>query len=285
MTMEQLLTGEGSPIRGASEEARAQCERQEEYCPPTLRPKLFDGQPLKESIQWYIPPRRPYTRRELIADRGINFVGAAFAWIATLWLAYQSWKQNDPFQKQVFFWLHGAGLITMLNCSAIYHYLAWDWKHAEQLLTLDHIGISAMIMGCYAPVMQYINCYRVFASVCVMGIAVVPLEVVRHWQNSQPKNDEVETKNWSCIAILHIVRYLVMGWAVIVVMPTLLKEAPPLALNSCVVGGLLYTSGVFFFVRQKLEFHLAIWHGAVLVASVIFYLTNLLFLVGPGCKA
>jgi len=243
------------------------------------QPRLLDGEPLSATIQWYVPPRRSYTRQELLADRSINFLGAGLAWLAALWLGYASWSANDPKEKQVAFWLHGAGLITMLNCSALYHYWAWDWKYSSELLTLDHVGISAMIAGCYAPLMIQCSCYRVLAFVCCLGLAVLPMEVVRLWQLRTASND-ASTKNWKCVDILHVVRYLVMGWSCVAVGPTLVAALPTATLCLMSMGGLLYTGGVFIFIQDKLQFHLSIWHGVVLLASVCFYLANLMALVG-----
>jgi len=249
------------------------------------QPRLLDGELLSTKVQWYVPPRRAYTRQELLADRSVNFLGAGLAWLAALWLGYASWSANDPREKQVAFWLHGAGLIIMLNCSALYHYWAWDWKYSSELLTLDHVGISAMISGCYAPVMIQCNCFRVLAFVCCLGLAVVPMEVFRLWQLRNPRKD-ASTKNWKCIDILHVVRYLIMGWACVVVGPSLVDALPTQVLCLASVGGVLYTGGVFIFVQDNLQFHLSIWHSLVLLASVCFYLANLMALVGrPRCTS
>lgn len=226
-----------------------------------------------------MPPRRPYSRRELLADRVVNFAGAGLAWFAALFLVHRSWDANDSTVKLVCFCLHGAGLIIMLNCSALYHYWAWDWGRSEQLLSLDHIGISAMIVGSYAPLMQHCECYKVLGFVCILGLAVLPMEAAKlQW----PKRLEINGSgsNWSVIDIVHIIRYLVMGWACVVVAPTMKQELPSGALVAAVTGGLLYSFGIGFFVYQKLEFHLPIWHGAVLLASASFYLANLLELCG-----
>jgi hemolysin III len=251
--------------------------------PPTSQPHILDGR-LNNLIQWYSPPRRPYTRRELIADRCVNVLGAIAAWFAALLLGFTSFASKDPAIKQICFWVHGAGLITMLNCSALYHYWAWDWKNAKRLLSLDHIGISAMIIGCYAPVMQQCGCYRVLAFVSILGLSVFPLEMFRLWQDSHLAHGD-HSPTWAPVDILHIIRYLVMGWACLLVVPTMLHAIPSMALCTMVGGGLLYTSGVFFFVRQKLEFHLAIWHTAVLLASIFFYSANLLVLVGTPASS
>eukprot|EP00930_Biecheleria_cincta_P029848 TRINITY_DN20709_c0_g3_i1.p1 TRINITY_DN20709_c0_g3~~TRINITY_DN20709_c0_g3_i1.p1 ORF type:complete len:280 (-),score=37.39 TRINITY_DN20709_c0_g3_i1:109-948(-) len=247
----------------------------------TKRPNILDGQPLSQQLQYYMPPRRPYSRRELLADRAVNFAGAGLAWFAALFLVHRSWAANDSTAKLVCFCLHGAGLIIMLNCSALYHFWAWDWARSEQLLSLDHIGISAMIVGCYGPFMQHCGCYKVLSFVCFLGLAVLPMEAAKLQWRKRVESDG-SSGNWSAIDIAHIIRYLVMGWACVVVLPTMRQEIPSGALVAAVTGGLLYSFGIVFFVYQKLEFHLPIWHGAVLLASASFYLANLLELCGQA---
>jgi hemolysin III len=234
----------------------------------------WSDKPLSTSMQWYPPPRRQYSRRALKADRFVNFLGAGLAWLAALVLALASGMNKNPLSKQFCFWLHGAGLITMLNCSAFYHLWAWDKKHTHRLLSLDHIGISAMIVGCYAPFMQACDSYKVLTFVCLSGVAVFPLEALRIRQ-AESTCDEGPASAWSAYDKFHIVRYLVMGWSCLVIAPTLMRSVPPLVLYVAVAGGLFYTSGVFFFVTQKLEFHLAIWHTLVLLASMLFYIGNM----------
>merc|ERR1711904_359454 len=114
------------------------------------------------------------------------------------------------------------------------------------------------------------SCYHVFIFVCCLGLAVVPMEAIRLWQLGHTSDTSSE-KNWSCIDILHIIRYLVMGWACIIVLPTLQKELPAEAVRLMVAGGLLYSGGVFIFIKDKLQFNLAIWHSTVLLASTCFY--------------
>lgn len=266
-----ISNGYSSPIAAARllDESQPQCA-----------PRLLDGEPFKRSLQWYMPPRRPYSRRELLADRSVNFLGAGAAWLATCWLGYSTWYANDATAKQAAIWFFGAGMIVMLNCSAFYHYWSWDWKIADRLLILDHIGISAMICGCYAPVMDQCGCYKMLAFVCSLGLAVIPLEISRSSQRAAVASKEGSQQTWTAIDKIHVIRYLVMGWACLAVLPTMMQVLPAEMLQLVVMGGLLYTSGVYFFVTMEIEFHLAIWHSFVLLASVCFYLANLLMLVG-----
>jgi len=246
--------------------------------PPKVQPTILPrGQSLQSFVQWYIPPRRPYSRRELLADRFVNFLGAGLSWVGVALLMERSRAEGDPLQKQLGFLAHGFGLIVMLNCSALYHYLAWRWDWAHQLLSLDHVGISAMIVGCYVPVMLQIGCFGTLACVCCLGILGWIMEGVKLALGAQHFSDGAV--NFQILDKLHIVRYLVMGWTCIVVIPYV-SELPRQALVLMGVGGLLYSSGVVFFVSESMEFHLAVWHGAVLVASLCFYLANVIFLVG-----
>jgi len=246
---------------------------------PTSRPRLLTaGKPMSSKLQWYQPPRRRYTRRELLADRIVNFAGAGLAWVGAPALGYASWAAGDEPTKQLGFWAHGLGLVTMLTCSALYHHWAWDWVNSHHLLSLDHIGISAMIMGCYAPVMQQCRCLDILAFVCALGIGGWMIEV---WKFTAGRHDlSGGPGGWKMLDVAHVVRYLVMGWACVPAFPRILQYLPGHAAFLAVIGGVLYTTGIFVFVQGNLEFHMAIWHAKVVVASTCFYLANYLVLVG-----
>jgi hemolysin III len=48
-----------------------------------------------------------------------------------------------------------------------------------------------------------------------------------------------------------------------------------------VLGGIAYTSGVFFYVSRRLPYHHAFWHAFVLAGSVLHFFAILLYVV-PG---
>merc|ERR1711971_1529284 len=95
---------------------------------PVAPPKLLGAGPLQSRLQWYVPPRRMYSRRELLADRCVNFVGAALSWPSALVLMFTVRGSQMDGLKQLCFLAHGIGLVAMLNLSALYHYRSWDWK-------------------------------------------------------------------------------------------------------------------------------------------------------------
>jgi len=236
---------------------------------------------MSERIQWYAPPRRAYSRRELLVDRCVNFLGAALSWVGTALLCLMSIEAGDPVGQQLCFVAFGVGLITMFNCSALYHHQCWDWAKTERLFSIDKIGINAMIMGCYAPCMIICDAYLTLAFVWVLGTCglvlevwtlCVPTDVVQSYKESdRSKNVRKQVS---------LARYLLMGWAVLPVAPEVFQSMGSWAAHLSVAGGLLYTIGVPFFVHSQLEFHTAIWHTFVLVASACFYAVMALGLVG-----
>ena len=62
-----------------------------------------------------------------------------------------------------------------------------------------------------------------------------------------------------------------MGWLVIIVFDELIVGIPLISIYLLVVGGLLYTTGVIFYLWDSLPFNHSIWHGFVLGGSVSHY--------------
>ena len=65
--------------------------------------------------------------------------------------------------------------------------------------------------------------------------------------------------------------YRGMGWAGFVAGGDLIAALPGAVVVLMVVGGLLYTVGVGFYLWDRLPFHYTIWHVFVLAASMVFY--------------
>ena len=65
--------------------------------------------------------------------------------------------------------------------------------------------------------------------------------------------------------------YLLMGWLSIALVWSLAMTLPVASTALVVIGGLLYSAGVIFFVWEGLRFSNAIWHGFVLAASACFF--------------
>ncbi|CAE8586553.1 unnamed protein product [Polarella glacialis] len=189
----------------------------------------------------------------------------------------------DSLLKQMGFAASSFGFIAMTGCSTLYHRRAWDRSADGWLLSLDHFGISFMIMGSYAPLMLQANCMRILVFVWAVGIGGLLMEALRHTKPCGTADAETKGKEsqalWSVIDIIHLVRYVVMGWAIVAAWSDM-AIFPQHTLNLAIGGGLCFTLGIPFFVSGCLEFHLAVWHAFVLAGSICFFLLDYQDIVG-----
>ena len=66
-----------------------------------------------------------------------------------------------------------------------------------------------------------------------------------------------------------IALYLAMGWMIVTVIVPLARAMATLDFWLLAAGGLVYSAGVIFYVVERIPYHKAIWHGAVLTAVVL----------------
>ena len=64
-----------------------------------------------------------------------------------------------------------------------------------------------------------------------------------------------------------VAAYLALGWLVVVALKPMIDSLAWYALALLVTGGVLYSTGVIFYVNKKLKFARAIWHGHVVAAA------------------
>ena len=70
-----------------------------------------------------------------------------------------------------------------------------------------------------------------------------------------------------------------MGWMCLIAFKEMANALPPWGLFGILVGGLLYTAGVVFFVWERIPYNHAIWHVFVLGGTVAHFLAVLFFVV------
>ena len=65
--------------------------------------------------------------------------------------------------------------------------------------------------------------------------------------------------------------YVVFGWLAVAALKPMVETVHPVALALLVIGGLIYTAGVFVFISPKLRFRRAIWHGFVVTGATVHW--------------
>ena len=96
-------------------------------------------------------------------------------------------------------------------------------------------------------------------------------------EDALPKVEDLQAKlkddpeNRFALYNLGLVLYLGLGWMAAVVGWEVFTTLPLAAVALIVAGGGIYTSGVIFYLWDRLPYHMAIWHVFVLTGSLAIY--------------
>ncbi|MGI8819798.1 MAG: PAQR family membrane homeostasis protein TrhA [Chthoniobacterales bacterium] len=152
-----------------------------------------------------------------------------------------------------------ATMVLLYLGSAVYHF--WPRTPFKSLLQkLDHSAIFLLIAGTYTPFalgpLRGPWGWAVLATVWTMAACGVILKTVKGPAH-RPR--------------LAVTLYLVMGWMVLLVIRPLALAIDLKTLLWLIAGGLVYTSGVFFFVNDHKRYCHFVWHLFVLGGTVCHY--------------
>lgn len=148
-------------------------------------------------------------------------------------------------------------LFLMFLISTIYHSMAYDTEQKYIFRKLDHICIYLAIAGSYTPI-----------ALCVTDGWVRVLILVLEW-GAVIGGILLKSISRKSYPILSTTIYLIMGWTAIFFIPALISATSWLFLLLIVLGGVMYSVGVFFYSKpQKRYFHF-VWHLFIDVASIL----------------
>lgn len=166
--------------------------------------------------------------------------------------------------------IFGASMMLMYMASTLYH--AIPFPHAKTILKkFDHIAIYYLIAGTYTPfllvLMRGTMGWVLFAVIWSLALLGTVLKIVSSGSG---------TKIWS------VSLYLGMGWLVLIASKTLFAVMSKLALVFLVLGGIFYTVGIIFYLWKSKKYTHAIWHGFVLVGTIMHFMAILFSCVFVG---
>ena len=149
--------------------------------------------------------------------------------------------------------------------STLYHSL----RHTTKAIfrRLDHLAIYLLIAGTYTPftlvTLKGAWGWSVFGLVWGLAGLGIVLEMLIP---NRPK-------------IVSIVIYVVLGWLIVIALDPLLRSLPTAGFFLLLLGGLFYTSGLFFYSLGKKVSHFhGIWHLFVISGSISHYITIYLYI-------
>ncbi len=199
---------------------------------------------------------------------GLGFVASIFA-LPVLVIAAAG--RDDPWQLTGAS-IYGVSLILLYGASTVYHSFPRS-KATTLLRTLDHSAIYLLIAGTYTPFAlgPLRGPWGWSLLVAVWTIAIVGI-ILKSTRGFGP--------NWLSTGM-----YLVMGWLAILAIRPMITHIGPAGMAWLAGGGLCYTAGVFFYLRDKrVRYGHAIWHVFVLAGSACHFVAVLRYGggVAPG---
>ncbi|MCP4900673.1 MAG: hemolysin III family protein [bacterium] len=160
----------------------------------------------------------------------------------------------------------GTTLVLLYTASTLYHSI--QRPRAKRVLrVLDHSAIFLLIAGTYTPFTLVSirgawgwSLFGIIWALAVAGI-IIQATPLRRWQ------------------AVGLVLYIVMGWAAAAFFKPMIQSVAPGGLVLLLAGGLAYTGGIGFYAWHRLPYAHAIWHGFVLLGSVLHFFAVLLYVI------
>lgn len=209
--------------------------------------------------------KRKYTLGEEIFSSVSHGVGACLSIAGTVVLLVFSVIYGNALAV-VSSSIYGASLIILYTMSTLYHSFTNERvKHFFQIM--DHNTIFLLIAGTYTPITLYIlggvTGWILFSVVWVASIIGITLNSI----------------NMEKAKIPSLVCYIATGWVIIFAIKPLIAKVPFLSAFFLVLGGVIYTVGIVFYVIKKVKYFHPIWHIFTVLGSAFHYFSILIAII------
>jgi hemolysin III len=219
---------------------------------------------------WLYGPQLHYpTHGARHADLTVHVIGLVLAFAGGVLLVCCSTRLNSAGAFAAIC-IYAVGVMAMLVFSTAYNFSKAHLR--PRLRRLDHAGIFLMIAASYTPfTTQSLSgawawamtiAVWTLAAAGVLGKLFLPGLHKRIW----------------------IGVYLALGWMALVALKPMIDGLSWIALVLLALGGLIYSSGVIFYVNKRLRFSRAIWHGHVVAAAAVHWVAVLFGVVMAAPK-
>ena len=166
--------------------------------------------------------------------------------------------------------IYGLSLIALFGTSAAYHRLKWTERGRARMRRLDHSMIYVLIAGTYVPF--GILVLRAPWSIVVLGLV----------GGGAIAGILIQIFAFDRLRVLSSALYILLGWAVLLAAPQIVRGLRVSALVALVVGGLLYTGGAIVLATKRpnpsprvFGYH-EVFHLSTVIAAVCHYAAVLL---------
>ena len=195
-----------------------------------------------------------------------GYLGAA---AVALLVLFAVWSDSQVPWKVVSGSIFGATIVILYSTSTIYHAVTHH-QIKDVCRSFDQMAIYALIAGTYTPfclvtLRQGYPLQAWTAFGCIWGIAIVG--IVFEWMVQRQYK------------YLTTTAYLAMGWFGLILLKPLSHDFAIGGLVWLVLGGVLYSLGVVFFLWRSLPYNHAIWHLFVLGGTISHFFCILFYVM------
>lgn len=209
------------------------------------------------------PPRHYPTPAAKCADLVVHVVGLTLALVGGVVLLALS-VGAGRISTIVGCSIYAAGVVAMLAFSTAYNFA--PARRRPLLRRLDHAGIFLMIAGSYTPFTLSLP------GAWAWGMTAAVWSIATLGALGKLFLAGLDRKFWVGV-------YLALGWLVVIALGPMIDNLAWYALALLASGGVLYSTGVVFYVNKRLKFSRAIWHGHVVAAAAAHWAAVLLGVV------
>lgn len=196
---------------------------------------------------------RQLSLAEQVADGIVHGAGLLIALVAGTVLITLTLKFTAPAQFPALL-AYIATMVVLFSVSMATN--LWPHNNVKRWLArFDQAAIFLFIAGTYTPFLslvwgspQGLGVTIFVWSATLIGIAL-KIIVPQHFGK------------------LAILLYLAIGWSGVLIFKELANAIPATALWLLVAGGITYSAGITFYLREQMKFNTAIWHTFVVVGA------------------
>ena len=161
----------------------------------------------------------------------------------------------------VSFTTYGVSLLLLFLASTLYHSLIFT-KAKKVFQVFDHCSIYLLIAGTYTPYcLLYIKGTIGIVLLSIIWLAAIVGIVYKSLTLSKVKS----------VSKLSTILYNVMGWAVVIALPSLYQNVGLKGLLLLVGGGVAYTVGSVFYSMKNKRFMHVVWHLFVMLGALLMF--------------
>jgi hemolysin III len=202
-----------------------------------------------------------YNRKYLITNEVLNAVthgvGVVLSIIGFVFLLGKATSELH----YVSFIIYGVSLLLLFLASTLYHSLIFT-KAKKVFQVFDHCSIYLLIAGTYTPYcLLYIKGTIGIVLLSVIWLAAIVGIVYKSLTLSKVKS----------VSKLSTIIYNVMGWAVVIALPSLYHSVGLKGLLLLVAGGVAYTVGSLFYSMKNRRYMHVVWDILVMLGAMLMF--------------